>query len=139
MPYASPETARLVDAIATEVARERLAQAHGRGAVHLMPHNNPGYDVRINGADGVVEYVEVKGTTRPMPHFYMSEGERLFSVENASRYSLLVVYGIDFERREGSIYVRRGAIPAGLEGLRPMQWEGTFSPVEAPSSDDVRD
>lgn len=130
MPYASPETARLVDEIAIELARRLLGERHGETAVHLMPHNNPGYDIRVATADGPVEYVEVKGTTRAMPHFYMSEGERLFSVENASRYTLLVVYGIDVGAREGSIYVRVGALSPDADSLRAVQWEGVFSATE---------
>jgi hypothetical protein len=133
MPYASPETARLVDEIAIELARNRLVEKYGQTSVHLMPHNNPGYDIHVDGNDGVVEYVEVKGTTRTIPHFFMSEGERLFSVENASRYTLLIVYAINISARQGSFYVRPGALPPYADGLRVVQWEGEFSPGEAPS------
>jgi Domain of unknown function (DUF3883) len=118
IPYAAPETARLVDEIAIELARKWLADTHGEASVHLMPHNNPGYDIRVDAGALLVEYVEVKGTTRSVPHFYMSEGERLFSIDNASRYTLLVVYGIDIVRREGSIHVRRGGRRAADAGTR---------------------
>lgn len=126
MPYASPETAQLVDEVAVELARARLAEMHGYTAVRVMPHNNPGYDLRVDHTDGHAHYVEVKGTTRPFPHFFMSEGERRFSVANGSRYTLLIAYAIDIARRKGTCVTREGGLPADMDELRPTQWEGTF-------------
>ena len=40
-------------------------------------------------------YVEVKGTKRPLPHFYMSEGERLFADANRDHYFLLVAFSVN--------------------------------------------
>lgn len=105
-----------------------LALAHVRGLhpgeqVERMPHNNPGYDIRVAAADGV-RYVEVKGTTRPFPHFYMSEGERLFAERNSDRYALLAVFAIDLAARTGTIAVRPGSLDGNDVSLRAVQWEG---------------
>jgi hypothetical protein len=123
LPYASPERAQRVDEIAMELALAHVRSSYPGRRVERMPHNNPGYDIRIEG-DGAVEYVEVKGTMRPLPHFYMSEGERLFGGRHAEHYSLLVVYGIDLGARTGTIVVRPGSLEGQDLSLRPVQWEG---------------
>jgi hypothetical protein len=123
MPYASPETAKLVDEIAMELALLHIAATDPHGKVQRMPHNNPGYDIRIDTVDGT-RYVEVKGTKRPIPHFYMSEGERLFAQANGDQYSLLIAFSIDTALRTGTIVVREGAIDLDEVSLRPIQWEG---------------
>jgi hypothetical protein len=126
MPYASPETARLVDEIAMELALAHVEATHPQAKVQRMPHNNPGYDIRVVCADGT-RYVEVKGTKRPVPHFYMSEGERLFADVNHDRYSLVVVFSIDTAQRTGTIIVRQGSIDSDDVSLRPVHWEGSVA------------
>lgn len=127
VPWASPETAHLVDEIAMEIAADQLASTHDHHILRKMPHNNPGYDIRVEGAVGEVRYVEVKGTTHALPHFFMSEGERLFSREHDENYSLLVVHDIDLKARTGTTTVYDGAVDnAGFE-LRPVVWEGVLA------------
>jgi hypothetical protein len=94
-----------------------------------MPHNNPGYDVRVADSGKTIRYVEVKRTLLPDPHFFMSEGERLFSQDNAARYTLLVYYGIDSGGRSGTCLVREGAVDGSDLVLRATQWEGTVNPA----------
>ena len=55
-------------------------------------------------------YVEVKGTTRALPHFFMSEGERPLAPDHADRYSLLIVHAIDLEAETGQLLLRDGAV-----------------------------
>src|SRR5262249_23774274 len=124
LPYASPETARLVDEIAVELALAELRKRYPTAHVENMPHNNPGYDIRVKEGGRIVRYVEVKGSLRPEPHFFMSEGERLFSHANDARYSLLVLYGIDRAKRTGSVLMRDGAVEGDAVTLRTTQWEG---------------
>ena len=126
LPWASPELARLVDEIAMETAVDHLNGASPEGRVRRMPHNNPGYDVRIEFSDRPPRYVEVKGTIR-VPHFFMSEGERLFSHRHADSYSLLIVYALDLTSRTGSVMLRDGAVAGDDLQLRPVTWEGALA------------
>jgi hypothetical protein len=129
MPYASPETARLVEEISVELSLAELSDMYPEADVTPMPHNNPGYDIRVDDSGKTIRYVEVKGTLRPDPHFFMSEGERLFSHDNAARYTLLVYYAIDRVGRTGTKLVCEGAVDAGDLTLRPTHWEGTVQPT----------
>jgi hypothetical protein len=131
LPWAPPEVARLVDEIAMEIAVGRLEADHPNAAVRRMPHNNPGYDIRLED-DAGVRYVEVKGTTRALPHFFMSEGERLFSHDHAADYTLLIVYAVDTEERAGRVLMRDGAVGGDDLVLQPVQWEGALA---APGSE----
>jgi hypothetical protein len=124
MPYASPETARLVEEISVELALAELKGLFPDAQVTAMPHNNPGY-VRIDRNGDTIRYVEVKGTLRPEPHFFISEGERLFSHDNAARYMLLVYYAIDRSERTGTTLLREGAVDGNDVTLRPTQSEAT--------------
>jgi len=99
VPWASPETAALVDEIAVDLAFQHAASLYPDARVRRMPHNNPGYDLRVEFTNGPTRYIEVKGTTRVLPHFFMSEGERLFSQDHAAVYSLVVVYALDVVER----------------------------------------
>jgi hypothetical protein len=109
-----------------ELALEHVRSLYPQAQVRRMPHNNPGYDIRVEFDGSPTHYVEVKGTTRPLPHFFMSEGERLFSHENADRYSLLLVYGLDLDTREGELLLRDGPVEGHDLSLRPVTWEGSL-------------
>jgi hypothetical protein len=131
LPYAPPETARLVDEIAVELALAELRARYPTAQLTEMPHNNPGYDVRVREGGNVIRYVEVKGTLRGEPHFFMSEGERLFSHENAARYSLLVFYAIDRLRRTGALLARDGGVAGDDVTLRATHWKATIRSAAA--------
>jgi len=126
-PWASPEVALLVDEIAMDLVLDHLGLEYPSARVRRMPHNNPGFDIRVEGDGNSVRYVEVKGTTRALPHFFMSEGERLFSHENGDIYSLITVYAIDLDARTGTVMVRHGLVEGNDLRLRPVTWEGTVT------------
>jgi hypothetical protein len=123
--YATPDDADAVDAIGMEVALGVVRKAYPGQPVKAMPKNNPGFDILVGTATVPVRYVEVKSTRSLEPVFLMSEGERRFSVDNASCYELLVVTGIDVANRTHAD-VRRypGAIERDRYSLRPLQWQG---------------
>jgi hypothetical protein len=121
--YASPATAKLVDEIAIELALARATKAFGGVHVALMPHNNPGYDVRIDGPDGF-RYIEVKGTTRSSPQFFISDGERRFSIEHADHYSLWIFFSIDIAARTGALIKHAGAVASPRFELLPIHYAG---------------
>ena len=86
-----------------------------------MPHSNPGYDVEVGPAKAVERFVEVKGTVARYVDFFVSEGERAFSMDQSDRYSLAVVHSIDLESEAGMIVWFDGEIDDRFE-LKPTQW-----------------
>jgi hypothetical protein len=131
VPWAPPEVARLVDEISMDIAVDHLKRAYPDASVQRMPHNNPGYDVRVEAVGKATLYAEVKGTSRALPHFFMSEGERLFSHDHAPEYSLVLIFAVDITRRTGTVLVRNGAVAGDDLRLRAVVWEGAFAEFDA--------
>lgn len=125
--YASPEDLRAVDDVAMELAQARARTVWPAATVVRMPHNNPGYDLRIVHGSEPDDYVEVKGTRRSAPTFFLSEGERSFAERNAARYHFWVFYGIDLVARTGDVATHVGALTAPDVTLAPKQWVGTLA------------
>mgnify|MGYP000849576556 CR=1 FL=1 len=119
--YASAEVARKVDEYAIEVAKNYLSEKWPRSEIEVMAHNNPGFDILVRNDQESV-FVEVKGTQRLLPQFFMSDGELKFSVANAEKYMLLVVHEIDLEKSQHRIFTRDGEINANFFDLTPIQW-----------------
>jgi hypothetical protein len=93
--------------------------------IEQMPRNNPGFDIRVGPAGAENWYYEVKGTQASDPLFFMSEGERKFSLREARRYTLLVVVGIDLRNgTHGSIVRRDGEVGGADVELETAQWRG---------------
>ncbi|MBD2128267.1 DUF3883 domain-containing protein [Microcoleus sp. ZQ-A2] len=120
--YASPETAKKVDEFAMKVALREVRRIYPNEEVVQLPRNNPGFDIRVGADESVVAYVEVKGTQKPKPSFFMSEGERRFSEEKAAQYILLVVYDIKLDKEEYKLIEHRGAVAHQNFILTPTQW-----------------
>lgn len=127
--YASKETLREIDAVAMDLAAAEARARFGDAEVMRMPHNNPGFDILIRQHSGD-SYVEVKGTTRSAPVFFLSEGERRFSIANSDRYLLWVFFGLDVSSRTGTLAEHRGAIEREKHELVPRQWAGRIRGVE---------
>lgn len=128
--YAPPEIAKAVDEYAMRIALGEAQRQFPRHAIVRMPHNNPGHDVRVQDATGVHRYIEVKGTQAPMPRFFMSEGERLFSENHADRYILLVVYAIDLGSESHRVWQSEGRMLQSHFALVPVQWYGEVAAPE---------
>ena len=94
-PYASPIDSKEVDEVGMAIAMDEVRSAYPSETITEMEHNNEGFDILVGPADSPVRFVEVKSTRSRRPVFNMSEAERKFSVANASRYSLLIIAGID--------------------------------------------
>lgn len=126
--YPASETARAVDTVAMKIAEVYLAEQFPRHQVHRMAQNNPGYDFEVRGSSGVVErYIEVKGTIRRGPEFFMSEGERLFSLAHEDMYTLVVVHAIDLVAATGTPMRSDGAVAGPVAELRARQWTGRLT------------
>lgn len=88
-----------------------------------MSHSNPGYDIEVGVPPAIERYIEVKGTIGPDVHFYLSEGERLFSEARAAAYTLAVVVDVDLVTKTGHIVWFDGPIDTRF-ALKPISWEG---------------
>lgn len=134
--YASAETLRVVEDFAVRVALDELRRRYPDAIVQPQPRNNPGFDILVKQPEASVEpvYIEVKGTTRGYPQFFMTEGELQFSRRHRDRYHLIVVYRIRLDPETYDLLWHEG--PVSAEGgfrLNPVQWS-----IEAASSDVIR-
>jgi hypothetical protein len=100
--------------------------------ISAMALNNPGFDLETT-ADRF-RFVEVKGTSKPLPTFFLSEGERRFGDEHADAYLLAVVYGMDLsEETYDDIALSRAPLKPG-DLLAPTQWSGRLPASQGPGS-----
>lgn len=132
--YASPETAAEVDAYAMRTAINHLRTRLPGARVRAMPHNNPGFDIEVDG-ETAIRFVEVKGTQASVPRFFITEGERQFARSNRLSYLLLIVYDID-RRSDRHLLLEHEA--ADLEDafvLTPRQWVGTLRDGPVPGQE----
>ncbi len=123
--YASPATLRAVEDFALRVALDEVRRRYPHTTVERQPRNNPGFDILVRRTEASAEriYLEVKGTTRGFPQFFMTEGELQFSRRHAGRFRLIVVYRIRLEAESYELFWHEGpvAIESGFR-LNPVQW-----------------
>lgn len=132
--FASPATAMAVDAVAMDLAVAEAERRFPSETVERMPHNNPGFDLRITSAPEPPRCVEVKGTQRREPRFLMSDGEYRFSARHADRYSLWVFCSLDLTARTATLVEREGTVVDGPGlTLAPAVWFGVLRSDESAS------
>lgn len=123
--YASTAKRKAVEEISVEVAMGLVEEWFPDELVEEMPHNHPGFDIRVGVPGDEAAFVEVKGTSNSTPGFHISEREIQFSRENPDQYIFVIVTGIDIEARTYQRYVRRdGSVEAPGFHLVPRQWRG---------------
>lgn len=122
--FAPAALARLVEDYAVAVAVEQLRVEYPDAEVVTMPRNNPGYDLRVEHDGRILRYAEVKGTQSSVPQFFISEGERAFSLAYSSLYSLIIVSRIDLQRRVHRTWTHQGSVTNESFELKPTQWKG---------------
>jgi hypothetical protein len=132
--YANAADARETERQSRRAVVDTLAEAVPGIEIAEMATNNPGFDLETSTKR--FQFVEVKGTIKRLPTFFLSEGERRFGAENASTYLLAVVYGMDLSREtyEDIAWSRAPLEPGEL--LNPSQWWGRLpaSAATGPSS-----
>jgi hypothetical protein len=105
----SAEVAASRDATA-KAAVEYFLEKHQSKWVLLtvMPHNNPGFDVKATSHDGVVEYIEVKGQTNAWTEegVILTPTELKKAIEAGDRYWLCVVEFAQDENRRRSYLIK---------------------------------
>lgn len=119
--YATSEHALRVEEISMELIEHELALRFPGQPIRRMPHNNPGYDFEVGPRHAVERYVEAKGTIAGYVHFFVSEGERQYSINHADRYTLAVAHSLDLAARTGVVEWFDDAID-GRFVLEPTQW-----------------
>ncbi|WP_285599627.1 DUF3883 domain-containing protein [Kineosporia sp. NBRC 101731] len=129
--YVTAETRDEIERYSVDVAKRELITQFPGQSILEMPHNNPGYDICVGNPLNPTRFVEVKGTQRVDPVFFLTEGERLFSDTHAERYHLIVVHGIDLLARTHRVSFRDGSLK-GLAELEVTQWRGRL-PWQRPS------
>jgi len=121
--YAADDAAKQVDRYAVAVAASRLKERFPNMLVSPMPHNNPGFDIRVGDATNPVLVVEVKGTRSAEPVFFLTEAERLFSATQARIYELVVICGVDLTASSHDAeYWHSGPITQAVAELRAQEW-----------------
>lgn len=118
--YPEPEVSKEVDALAMEVAIRQVKCLYPNKIVEQMEHNNPGFDILVKKDGNNIAYVEVKGTQKSIPSFFMSERQRRFSEENADKSCWLIVYNINLVTKEYQIFMHHGAVTKNKFTLAPI-------------------
>ncbi len=124
--YASPANLRDVEDFALRVANAEAQSRYPGAAVLPQPRNNPGFDILVMrekaAGEGVV-FIEVKGTTRVSPQFFITEGELRFSRLHGDQYYLVVVYKIRRDAESYAVGWYGGPITSeGGFALKAVQW-----------------
>jgi hypothetical protein len=122
--YVSSELARKIDSYAMDAAEVEAVKRYPGAVVVRMPHNNPGYDIRVERGGNVVRYIEVKGTAGTDGAFFISEGERKFSEDTSNMYSLLVVREVDLDNKTHKTSWHNGPVSLAVFSLKVRQWQG---------------
>jgi Domain of unknown function (DUF3883) len=124
--YPAPQVAAAIDEAGVPIALEAIRERFGGYELELMPHDNPGFDVRVVSEDDAeLAYIEVKSTASCMPEFFMSENERSFAEQHADRYHLVVVTGVRAEGGyRGAVHWHIGSLDHRDVQLAPRQYRG---------------
>jgi len=112
----------------TEEFSMRAAVSHLRErfpseSIAQQPHSTPGFDVLVGKAENPIAYVKVKGTCKYIPIFTLSEGDRIFSIENCDKYLLIVIYAINFKNETYKTKIHKGSIKADSFVMAPIKWQ----------------
>lgn len=123
--YASPATLRAVEEFALRVALDEVCRRYPHATAEQQPRNNPGFDILVRRKSASADwiYVEVKGTTRGFPQFFMTEGELQFSRRHMDRYCLVVIHKIRLDAGSYDLFWHDGPVAVGTGfRLSPVQW-----------------
>ena len=121
LAYASQDKILEVESFATEAAQKEITHRWKDVRIQVQPRNNPGFDILVRSGEKVV-YVEVKGTERSVPQFFITDGEIRFSLRHQSQFALLVIYEINRSSGAYKVFWHEGAILSKGFKLKPVQW-----------------
>lgn len=118
-----------IEQYAVDVVLRLLSTEHAGVEIDELPPNNPGYDIRVGPPANPARYVNVRATRSAEPVFWLTEGERQFSVVNSERFELFVIAGIDPNGTATThrVYRHAGAVQSQSVLLEPSQWRGKLT------------
>ncbi len=129
--FADAATALTVERHAVDAVLALLNDEYPEHPVVEMVRNNPGFDILVGDPQDAHAFIEVKGTQAAEPVFWLTEGERKFSIANADRYELFVIAGIDLGAPDAHrVHRRKGAVDGEGVTLEPSQWRGHLTTTE---------
>ena len=102
--------------------------------VTQQPYDNPGFDVLVGTLDQPIAYVRVKATQGYQPTFYLSEGERQFSIDHADLYLLAITYAIHLHEETYKIALHLGRIDLSIFKLIPTYWQAKLLTIDQASA-----
>ena len=121
--YPNNQTSKKVDEFAMNAAMHQVSCKYPNKEIEQMGQTNAGYDIEVKENGKIVVYVEVKGTTKSKPTFYMTEYERIFSENNAEQYLLLIVYNINLNTGKFHLASYPGDVNVNNKfKFKPVQW-----------------
>lgn len=121
--YAISEIAKTLEELSVGYALLEIKNLYPDADIEVMKHNNPGFDILVTRNNQVVRFVEVKGTQLDTPVFNLTETERKFSKDNASLYSIYVIWKIDLKNGTYKTSRYDGEMSVG-EILKPHTYLG---------------
>jgi hypothetical protein len=104
-------------------AVQNLHQRYPHAPIAQQPYDTRGYAVLVGTASQPVAYVNVKATRKLSPCFWLSEGERQFSLEHSLHFLLMNIYAINLESKRYRVAYHQGAIQPQNCVLVPAYWK----------------
>ncbi|QZS52664.1 DUF3883 domain-containing protein [Rhodococcus opacus] len=127
--YPDAATAREIDELAMSLAIEKAHRKYPGARIERMPHNNPGFDIRISQDDITVRFIEVKGTRSSEPKFFISAGEVEFARTHSAEYSIWIFYSASVTERRADFVENDGDLSDLVFDLRPVQYAGKLKRI----------
>jgi len=115
-----------VEDFALGIAVSHLQDMYPGKKVIQQRYNTPGFDLLIGDASQPVAFVKVKSSRKLTPSFFLSEGDRCFSIEKADQYLLIMVYAINLNQQTYEIKIHKGAIKTDSFVMVPLQWQVAY-------------
>ncbi|MEV8195623.1 DUF3883 domain-containing protein [Rhodococcus pyridinivorans] len=127
--YPDAATAREVDELAMSLAIEHARRKYPGAHIERMPHNNPGFDIRVSQGNNTIRFIEVKGTRSPEPKFFISAGEVEFARTHSDKYSIWIFYSASAAEMRAEVVEHDGALSDLVFDLHPVQYAGKFKRI----------
>lgn len=121
--YQIPETNIHLEEFAMQVVIDELTRRYPGEKITQQSYDNFGFDILVGSVGNPIAYVKIKVTEAPQPVFYVSEGERAFSLDNADRFQLAIVYNVNLDESTYLFLLHKGAINHNQFRLTKVYWQ----------------
>lgn len=113
---------------ALQLVTDLLRQRYPNVPIRQQPVHTVGFNILVGSLPQPVAYVNVKATPGPSPTFWLSEGERIFSLRHADCYILALVYQLDLATNTHRVAFHHGPLTADRLILKPQHWQAQLKP-----------